>query len=674
MQQDNLQAFLKFFQSIDFFTFKLKLNPLKMKQRLLYTIGLLAITGLLQAQTNTSTRISNQSLSLKRTIKYDRLSLVSKNTEQFSFGNLPKAPGITARTGGATPGSIVIGTTYYDLQTGVAVARRVLRRDDGTLTAVWTGSSDQAFAQRGSEYAYYDGSSWTCINPATRLEPIKTGWPCIGMLNGKEFDMSHDGTNYRMEEGYSNGIGLCSPSDWTFSQSGASEPPADGSSTHGPIWPRMAIDANNNIVVVNNFDDAAVYLKGVNRPVVYNYSADGGASWSNNNVFPGMDSTRWDFGLQDMYDIDANGGKISAVAGFLGYDVTLWNSLDGGATWSETIVDSFPYPTPIFDQWPVDSGYYTTDGTQSVVIDDAGKTHIAYGVGGVIKQNITADSAGEFIFIGVAGLKYWEEGMTAPIWVVPDLSNTANPLNPVFDANGDGKYTVGKQATLDNTGNVNGDTYNRYTVNISLLTEPSVSYDSLGDVFITFMLAHDDDTTFDGQTYRNIYLASHQANAAWTDWTFTDITPTVFVENAFPTSARKTTDSIRLEYQEDLEPGTAVNNGDPTVLNNINYIAAANPYWVTGINNVKAIKGIDVQQNFPNPFNKQSVIQIKMDKAATINFKVADVLGKVVMEKTLNYSGGTHNITINRAQLSSGVYFYTVQAGSEQVTNKMIIE
>ena len=77
---------------------------------------------------------------------------------------------ITTRTAGATPGSIVIGTTFYDLETNGAVARRLLRRSDGTMTAVWTMSQKTDFSDRGTGYAYFDGTNWTCTNPPLALK------------------------------------------------------------------------------------------------------------------------------------------------------------------------------------------------------------------------------------------------------------------------------------------------------------------------------------------------------------------------------------------------------------------------------------------------------------------------------------------------------------------------
>ena len=71
----------------------------------------------------------------------------------------------------------VIGQTRYDLQTNQSVQNRVYAFPDHTIGAVWTrGIADPGFADRGSGYNYYDGSSWAPA-PSARIETTKAGWP-----------------------------------------------------------------------------------------------------------------------------------------------------------------------------------------------------------------------------------------------------------------------------------------------------------------------------------------------------------------------------------------------------------------------------------------------------------------------------------------------------------------
>jgi hypothetical protein len=81
-------------------------------------------------------------------------------------------------------------------------------------------------------------------------------------------------------------------------------------------------------------------------------------------------------------------------------------------------------------------------------------------------------------------------------------------------------------------------------------------------------------------------------------------------------------------------------------------------------------------QNYPNPFNPSTSIQYAISSMQYVTLKVYDLLGRevatLVNEEKL---AGVYNVqfTINNVQLSSGIYFYKLQAGSFVETKKMIL-
>jgi len=97
---------------------------------------------------------------------------------------------------------------------------------------------------------------------------------------------------------------------------------------------------------------------------------------------------------------------------------------------------------------------------------------------------------------------------------------------------------------------------------------------------------------------------------------------------------------------------------------------------VTGIENI----GLDfpeefmLEQNYPNPFNPSTTIQYAIPDGGFVTLKVYDVLGNelatlVNEEKYI----GSYEVDFTAAGLSSGIYFYKLQAGSFVETKKMIL-
>jgi hypothetical protein len=85
-------------------------------------------------------------------------------------------------------------------------------------------------------------------------------------------------------------------------------------------------------------------------------------------------------------------------------------------------------------------------------------------------------------------------------------------------------------------------------------------------------------------------------------------------------------------------------------------------------------KEFSLEQNYPNPFNPVTTIQYSIPKRSNITLKVYDVLGNEVATLIDEYrNAGFYEIEINGSNLSSGVYFYRIQAGDFVDTKKMIL-
>lgn len=81
-----------------------------------------------------------------------------------------------------------------------------------------------------------------------------------------------------------------------------------------------------------------------------------------------------------------------------------------------------------------------------------------------------------------------------------------------------------------------------------------------------------------------------------------------------------------------------------------------------------------LEQNYPNPFNPATRIKYSVSHLSKVTIKVFDILGKEV-SKLVNEEKpiGTYEINFDASELSSGIYFYQIQAGGFIQTKKMIL-
>ena len=93
----------------------------------------------------------------------------------------------------------------------------------------------------------------------------------------------------------------------------------------------------------------------------------------------------------------------------------------------------------------------------------------------------------------------------------------------------------------------------------------------------------------------------------------------------------------------------------------------------------KTLYEFSLEQNYPNPFNPSTKIKFEIpgqarNDNALVTLKVFDVLGnKVATLVNEEKPAGNYEVEFNAAKLSSGIYFYKLQAGSFVDTKKMIL-
>ncbi|MHB8336102.1 MAG: T9SS type A sorting domain-containing protein [Ignavibacteriaceae bacterium] len=81
-----------------------------------------------------------------------------------------------------------------------------------------------------------------------------------------------------------------------------------------------------------------------------------------------------------------------------------------------------------------------------------------------------------------------------------------------------------------------------------------------------------------------------------------------------------------------------------------------------------------LEQNYPNPFNPVTTINYTVAAKDFVSIKVYDVLGnEIATLVNEEKSAGSYSVNFNASKLSSGVYFYRMQAGNFAETKKLIL-
>lgn len=101
-------------------------------------------------------------------------------------------------------------------------------------------------------------------------------------------------------------------------------------------------------------------------------------------------------------------------------------------------------------------------------------------------------------------------------------------------------------------------------------------------------------------------------------------------------------------------------------------IVSFNP--VNGVEDTFVPKEFALMQNFPNPFNPSTKIIYQVPKQSLVSLTVYDILGKeVALLVHEEKAPGMYEASFNAAGLSSGIYFYKMQAGTFTSIKKLIL-
>lgn len=96
----------------------------------------------------------------------------------------------------------------------------------------------------------------------------------------------------------------------------------------------------------------------------------------------------------------------------------------------------------------------------------------------------------------------------------------------------------------------------------------------------------------------------------------------------------------------------------------------------TGQNEPSAPTDYSLLQNFPNPFNPSTSISFSLPRTARVTLKIFDLLGNEIttlVSGTLSSGSHTYSFSASDFRLSSGAYFYRLQADGRTFVGKMMM-
>jgi hypothetical protein len=81
-----------------------------------------------------------------------------------------------------------------------------------------------------------------------------------------------------------------------------------------------------------------------------------------------------------------------------------------------------------------------------------------------------------------------------------------------------------------------------------------------------------------------------------------------------------------------------------------------------------------LNQNFPNPFNPETLIGYQLSNDGFVTIKVYDVLGREIKTLVNEFKNkGIYRVIFDGSNLSSGVYYYQFKTNNFVSTKKMLL-
>ncbi|HLP21762.1 MAG TPA: T9SS type A sorting domain-containing protein [Chitinophagales bacterium] len=111
---------------------------------------------------------------------------------------------------------------------------------------------------------------------------------------------------------------------------------------------------------------------------------------------------------------------------------------------------------------------------------------------------------------------------------------------------------------------------------------------------------------------------------------------------------------------------------DTTQTSNNPFIAYGNAA-ICGTSIKDAASNISTLNVAPNPFFNKAVVSFYSDKAGIMTERLTNMIGSEVFRKSTQVTTGLNTLMIDRNELPTGVYFYSISDGKSVATKRVVI-
>jgi hypothetical protein len=504
---------------------------------------------------------------------------------------------------------------------------------------IYSAVADYAWADRTSLYfgSTDAGESWFQVGavPVNNGTTGRSGYPSIvGTSDGRAVISNHNNSSTHPTRStvfidnspFANNFTEYDPGTTPFGQGEA-------------IWPKLAINANDDIVLLSSINNEDSFYVNILQNSVF-------SGWQ---VFNGEQAQTHSINFSD-------GGKVGlAWIGELNQagNVFYVESTDDGLTWS--------LPTTVWQA-------YTDFVTENTL-------------GCFRGVDLSFNSEVPCVVFEVG----WR---TNAVEYHPELPSEIRFWSPEING-GDSKV-------LSDSSNV------PFYPNLGIadqqfpLSRPVIGRAQIDDyLFVAFNATTGDywpgASSADSTAYMcGMFMYSSDAGNTWSiperftpitspllDWRFVSIVPVSPVNNNYI--------QVHLVMQGDPMPGSTLNGWSlmPPSISAQYYHFSIEPLVINVKDEQSSISSFNLEQNYPNPFNPSTKIKFAIPsnvkgEMLNVSLKVYDALGnEIATLVNEELTPGEYEVEFNTSYIrhlpSSGIYFYTIRSGDFLQTNKMIL-